>query len=77
MKRMIAALAAILLLLPLGQAFASGAGSRQDPLISRSYVRRWEELLLADRAAQAKRKAISDTDKQQHAERHPAGCLFT
>ena len=57
MRRMIAALAAILLLLPLGQAFASGAGSQQDPLISRSYVRRWEELLLADRAAQADQAA--------------------
>ena len=52
MKRVMALLCAVLLL-GVGGAFAANAGSAQDPLLSKSYVLQWEQMLLEDRAARA------------------------
>ena len=52
MKRVMALLCAVLLL-GVGGAFAAHAGSAQDPLLSKSYVLQWEQMLLEDRAARA------------------------
>ena len=47
------ALLCAVLLLGCGSAFAAAAGSASDPLLSKSYVLQWEEMLLADRSAKA------------------------
>ena len=52
MKRVMALLCAVLLL-GCGSAIAASAGSAQDPLLSKSYVLQWEQMLLEDRAARA------------------------
>ena len=54
-KRAAALLCAALLLSLTGGVFAADAGSAQDPILSKSYVRRWQDMLLADRAARAER----------------------
>ena len=53
MRRALAILCAAALLCLCGSVFAADAGSAQDPLLSRSYVLQWQELLLSDRAARA------------------------
>ena len=45
------------LLASAGSAFAVSPGSSQDPLLSKSYVQRWVEMLSADRAAKAAESA--------------------
>ena len=52
LKRVMALLCAVLML-GVGGAFAANAGSAQDPLLSKSYVLQWEQMLLEDRAARA------------------------
>ena len=52
MKRVTALLCAALLLLCV-PAYAANAGSAQDPLLSQSYVRQWQEMLRSDRSARA------------------------
>ena len=51
-KRVMALLCAVLLL-GAGGAIAADAGSAQDPLLSQSYVRQWEQMLREDRSARA------------------------
>ena len=51
-KRVMALLCAVLLL-GCGGAIAASAGSAQDPLLSQSYVRQWEQMLHEDRSARA------------------------
>ena len=51
-KRVMALLCAVLLL-GCGGAFAAPAGSAQDPLLSQSYVRQWQQMLQEDRSARA------------------------
>lgn len=53
-KRALTLLCALMLALT-GSVFAADAGSAQDPLLSKSYVLRWEDMLLRDRAARAER----------------------
>lgn len=55
LKRAACALCAALLLSLGTGALAADAGSAADPLLSKSYVRSWQEMLLADRAARANR----------------------
>ena len=57
-KRVMALLCAVLLL-GSGGAFAANAGSAQDPLLSQSYVRQWEQMLREDRSARAIRAAMA------------------
>ena len=52
------ALLCAVLLLGSGGAIASNAGSAQDPLLSQSYVRQWEQMLREDRSARAISAAI-------------------
>lgn len=52
LKRVMALLCAVLLL-GSGGAIAADAGSAQDPLLSQSYVRQWEQMLREDRSARA------------------------
>lgn len=47
------ALLCAVLLLGSGGAIAANAGSAQDPLLSQSYVRQWEQMLREDRSARA------------------------
>ena len=51
-KRVMALLCAVLLL-GSGGAIAADAGSAQDPLLSQSYVRQWEQMLREDRSARS------------------------
>jgi len=54
-KRAAALFCAALLLSLVGAVFAADAGSTQDPILSKSYVLKWQDMLLADRAARAGR----------------------
>lgn len=59
MKRALALLFAAILLLSCGSVLAADPGSVQDPLLSRSYVLQWQEMLLTDRAARVEDAAQS------------------
>lgn len=54
-KRAALLLGAALLLSAVSGVFAADAGSAQDPILSKSYVLKWQDMLLADRAARAER----------------------
>lgn len=63
MKRALALVCAVMLLLACGSVFAADAGSAQDPLLSRSYVQQWQAMLQADRdagAASAAQALVTD-----------------
>lgn len=54
-KRAVLTLCAAMLLSLFGAVFAADAGSPQDPILSKSYVLKWQDMLLKDRANRAAR----------------------
>ena len=65
-KRLISLLLTLVLLGSLVPALAADAGSRQDPLLSRSYVDSWSSAVLSHAEATAHTAAQTALDKALH-----------